>query len=47
MENVRLRKLLKLLMDMEYFMDDENPAIRVLVKNLVYEIGVELGGEEE
>ncbi len=40
--NYRLNELWHLLKELEPFMDDKNPAINVLVQNLVYEIAKEL-----
>lgn len=39
---VRLQQLMNILPHLEKFMNDENPAIEVLVQNLVYEIAKEL-----
>lgn len=40
--NYRLNMLWKLLTELEYFMNDKNPAIEILVQNLVYEIAKEM-----
>ena len=42
MKDLRLNVLWKLMTELEPFMEDTNPAIEVLVQNLVYEISKEM-----